>query len=87
MVDFVSEQGLSIFETAGIACYFEDFEKCENAALGRKMPFMDGHLNKRLYLNHIFFFHGLPQIILGLLNQPAFRTAAKGFGQPDRHLR
>jgi hypothetical protein len=27
MVDFGSEQGLSDFETAGIAGYFEDFKK------------------------------------------------------------
>jgi len=26
MVDFGSEQGLSDFETAGIACYFEDLK-------------------------------------------------------------
>ena len=43
MVDFGSGQGLSNFETAGIAGYFEDFQKSENAALGRKMPFVDGH--------------------------------------------
>jgi hypothetical protein len=43
MVDFGPEQGQSISETAGIACYFEDFRKCDNAALGKKMPFMDGH--------------------------------------------
>ena len=51
MVDFGSEQGLSNFETdgvavpaiAGIAGYFEDFQKSENAALGQKMLFVDGH--------------------------------------------
>jgi hypothetical protein len=44
MVDFGSEQGLSDFETAGIAWLFRGFQKSENAALGRKMPFPDGHL-------------------------------------------
>ena len=34
---------MRIFETAGIARYFEDFKKCEDAAPGQKMPFMDGH--------------------------------------------
>jgi hypothetical protein len=51
MVDFGSEQGLSDFETAGIARYSEDSaekaslraQKSANAALGQKMPFMDGH--------------------------------------------
>jgi len=50
MVDFGSGQGLSDFETAGIAGYSEDSaeaslraQKSENAALGRKMPFVDGH--------------------------------------------
>ncbi|MBW1695112.1 MAG: hypothetical protein JRJ41_13450 [Deltaproteobacteria bacterium] len=45
MIDFGSGQGLSDFETGGIACYFEDFKrektppradgKRENAAPGR----------------------------------------------------
>jgi hypothetical protein len=50
MVDFGSEQGLSDLETGGIARYFEDSAKAslrapksENAALGQKMPFVDGH--------------------------------------------
>jgi len=50
MVDFGSEQGLSDFETAGIAGYSEDSvktslraQKSKNAALGQKMPFVDGH--------------------------------------------
>jgi hypothetical protein len=29
MVDFGSEQGLSDFETAGIACYFEDLKRAK----------------------------------------------------------
>jgi len=32
-----------------------------------------------LYLNLISLLHHLPQIILGLLDQPTLRTAAKGF--------
>ncbi len=50
MVDFGSGQGLSNFETGVIASYFEDSakaslraQKSENAALGQKMPFVDGH--------------------------------------------
>jgi hypothetical protein len=27
MVDFGSKRGLSVFEAAGITCYFEDFKK------------------------------------------------------------
>jgi hypothetical protein len=49
VVDFGSEQGLSDFETAGIAGYVENSakaslraQKSENAALGQKMPFVDG---------------------------------------------
>jgi len=37
---------MSEFETAVVMGYFEDFEApdiSENAALGQKMPFMDGH--------------------------------------------
>jgi hypothetical protein len=43
MVDIGSEQGLSNFETAGIAGLCRGFQKSENAALGQKMPFVDGH--------------------------------------------
>jgi hypothetical protein len=51
MVGFGSEQGLSYFETAGIAGYVEDSaekaslraQKSENAALGQKMPFVGEH--------------------------------------------
>jgi hypothetical protein len=50
MVDFGSGQGFRNFETAVIAGYFEDSakaslraQKSENAALGRKMPFVDGY--------------------------------------------
>ncbi len=49
MVVFGSGQGLRNFETAVIESYFEDSiktslraQKSENAALGRKMPFVDG---------------------------------------------
>jgi hypothetical protein len=43
MVDFGSGQGLSIFATAGIVGLFRGLQKSENAALGQKMPFPDGH--------------------------------------------
>jgi hypothetical protein len=29
MVDFGSGQGMSVFETTGITCYFEDFKKAK----------------------------------------------------------
>ena len=51
MVDFGSGQGRSDFEPDGIAVVAKRrvaklrrrFQKSENAGLGRKMPFMDGH--------------------------------------------
>jgi hypothetical protein len=43
MVDFDSEQGLSVFATAGIVRLCRGLQKSENADLGQKMPFMDGH--------------------------------------------
>jgi len=43
MVDFGSEQGLSVFATAGIVVLFRGLQKSENAALGQKMLFQDGH--------------------------------------------
>ncbi len=43
MVDFYSEQGLSVFATAGIVRLCRGLQKSENADLGQKMPFMDGH--------------------------------------------
>jgi len=43
MVDFGSEQGLSVFASTGIVGLFRGLQKSENAALGRKMPFLDGH--------------------------------------------
>jgi hypothetical protein len=50
MVDFGSGQGLSVFATAGIVCLFRGLQKSENAALGQKMPFPDGHyLHYRLF--------------------------------------
>jgi hypothetical protein len=36
MVDFGSEQGLSNFETAGIASYFEDFNKAKTPLWAKK---------------------------------------------------
>jgi hypothetical protein len=43
MVDFGSGQGRSDFETAGVAALRRGFRKSENAGLGQKMPFLDGH--------------------------------------------
>jgi len=43
MVGFGSGQGLSDFETAGIARLFRGLQKSENAALSQKMLFVDGH--------------------------------------------
>jgi len=43
MVGFGSGQGLSVFATAGIVYLFRGLQKSENAALGQKMPFPDGH--------------------------------------------
>lgn len=43
MVDCGSDQGRSIFENAGVMVLRRVFQKCENADMGRKMPFMDGH--------------------------------------------
>jgi hypothetical protein len=51
MVDFDSGQGLSVFATdgvaitaiAGIVWLFRGLQKSENAAMGQKMPFPDGH--------------------------------------------
>jgi hypothetical protein len=42
MVDFGPEQGLSEFETAVVVRLLRGFQMSENAALGQKMPFMDG---------------------------------------------
>ena len=43
MVDFGSGQGLSVFATTGIVFLFRGLQKSENAALGQKMLFPDGH--------------------------------------------
>jgi len=43
MVDLGSGQGRSDFATAGVAALRRGLQKSENAGLGRKMPFMDGH--------------------------------------------
>ncbi len=43
IVDFGSGQGLSVFATTGIVNLFRGLQKSENAALGQKMLFMDGH--------------------------------------------
>jgi hypothetical protein len=43
MADFGSGQGLSVFATTGIVVLFRGLQKSENAALGQKMLFPDGH--------------------------------------------
>jgi hypothetical protein len=43
MVDFGSGQGRSEFATAGVAALRRGLQRSENAGLGRKMPFLDGH--------------------------------------------
>ncbi len=40
------DQGRSEVETAGVAALRRGFQPSENAELGRKMPFMDGHYLK-----------------------------------------
>ena len=43
MVDCGPDQGRSEFETTGVAALRRGFQRRENTALGRKMPFLDGH--------------------------------------------
>jgi hypothetical protein len=43
MVDFGSGPGRSLFVTGGVAALRRGLQKDENAGLGRKMPFPDGH--------------------------------------------
>ncbi len=43
MVDFGSVQGRSVFVTAGVAALRRGLQRRENAGMGQKMPFMDGH--------------------------------------------
>jgi hypothetical protein len=43
MVDFGSGQGRSDVETGGVAALRRGYQQSENAGLGQKMPFMDGH--------------------------------------------
>jgi hypothetical protein len=47
IVDFGSGQDLSVFATTGIVRLFRGLQKSENAALGQKMLFPDGHLTKK----------------------------------------
>ena len=42
MVDFGSEQGLSDFETAGIACYFEDSKRVKTKLWAKRCRFWMG---------------------------------------------
>ena len=39
MVDFGSERGLSVFEAAGITCYFEDFKKAKTKLWAKRCRF------------------------------------------------
>ncbi len=43
IVDFGSRQGHRIFSTAGVVSLRRGSKKSENAVLGRKMLFLDGH--------------------------------------------
>jgi hypothetical protein len=43
MVDFGSGQGRSDFETGGVVSLRRGFQNRENAGLGQKMLFPDGH--------------------------------------------
>jgi hypothetical protein len=43
MVDFVSGQGRSEVEIAGVAALRRGFQPNENAGLGQKMPFLVDH--------------------------------------------
>jgi len=43
IVDFGSRQGHRIFSTAGVVRLRRGSKKSENAVLGRKMLFLDGH--------------------------------------------
>ncbi len=44
-------------------------------------------LCKSFYFYIIRLLHGLPKVILCLLDQPAFGTTAKGLRKPDSHFR
>jgi hypothetical protein len=51
MVGFGSGQGMSIFETAGITCYFEDFKKAKTQPWAKRRRFRMGtiwHIRMRL---------------------------------------
>lgn len=43
MVDFGSRQGRSTFVTEVVVRLRRGLQKCENAVLGQKMPFLNGH--------------------------------------------
>ncbi len=50
MVACGSDQGRSVFVTAGVARLRQGLRKRENAGLGRKLPFLDGHWEGNLLL-------------------------------------
>ena len=43
-----SDQGRSIFETGVVVSLRRGFQKCKNADMDRKMPFLDGHYQARM---------------------------------------
>jgi hypothetical protein len=48
MVDFGSEQGLSNFETAGIAGYFEDYKRAKTPLWAKRCRLWMGNTNASL---------------------------------------
>jgi hypothetical protein len=60
IVDFGSRQGSRIFSTAGVVRLRRGSKKSENAVLGRKMLFLDGHyltkISNSKKINHKFIF-------------------------------
>ncbi len=50
IVDFGSRQGRRIFSTAVVMCLRRGSKKSENAVLGRKMLFLDGHYLNSAYI-------------------------------------
>ena len=69
MVDFGSGQGRRAFGTAGVVKPRRGFQKRENAGLGRKMPFMDGH-----YLRGLSYYRRSNPEPLTSFRGPAYRT-------------
>lgn len=53
MVDSGSRHGSNEFAAAGIVGLFSGLQMRENAAEGRKMPFIDGHCVPTVIIQHI----------------------------------